>query len=101
MMFRTMVALWVGLAFGCSKSSGVSQTRQAECEVSSSGDGGAPEVVGPPMTALRQLRRMTLVTTNQLPTREKVVALAAITDEAAQKAWLAEEFTRLLSDPLF
>ena len=101
MMFRLLVALWVGLSFGCSKSSSVSQTRQAECEVTSSADGGAPEVVGPPMTALRQLRRMTLVTTNRLPTREKVSALAAITDEAAQKAWLAQEFTRLLNDPLF
>ena len=100
-MFRLMVALSVMSTFGCSKSSAVSQTRQAECEVTPAGDGGEPEVIGPPMTSLRQLRRMTLVPTNRLPTREKITALAAITDETAQKAWLAEEFTRLLNDPLF
>lgn len=53
------------------------------------------------MSALRQLRRMTLVTTNRMPTRDKLAALAAITDAPAQQAWLDAEFTRLLSDPVF
>lgn len=94
-------ALSVGA--GCSKASSSTPTAsQAVCDVTPPvGDGGTVEVVGPPMTALRQLRRMTLVTTDRFPTREKIKALSAITDPAAQQAFLDTELDRLLNDAQF
>jgi len=100
-----LLALLGNLSVGCSKSApaaaSANTVRQSECEVPVTVDGGEPETIGPPMTALRQLRRMTLVTTNRFPTREKITALAALTDASAQDAFLKTELDRLMSDPMF
>jgi hypothetical protein len=44
---------------------------------------------------------MTLGLTNDLPTREQLTQLAAISDPEAQNAFLAAELDRLLADPIF
>lgn len=54
-----------------------------------------------PLSATRQLRRMTLALTDRMPSRERLVALAAIEEPAAQQAFLDAELDRLLSEPAF
>ncbi len=103
---RDVMLLALVAAMSCSRSSSTTKaadgSREALCEVPTVAvDGGEPETLGPPMTALRQLRRMTLVTTNRFPSREKLAALAAIKEPSAQQAWLDTELSRLLTEPDF
>lgn len=54
-----------------------------------------------PLSATRELRRMTLALTDHLPSRSRLTALAAITEPDAQRAFLDAERERLLNDPNF
>ncbi|AKF03761.1 hypothetical protein DB32_000910 [Sandaracinus amylolyticus] len=54
-----------------------------------------------PLSATRRLRRMTLALTDRMPSRERLSALAAITEPDAQDAFLDAELERLLAEPAF
>lgn len=92
-------ASWMLVLAACSTATPTAQRSALVCdELPGSLDAGTPAVA---MSPLRRLRRMTLVTTHQLPTREKLQALSALHTESEQEAFLDAELDRLVADPAF